>query len=476
MQEAKRKFPVLAVIAVILAVLAVGMLFLLLAPGPRMHWALTMGEKYLTQGNYEQAVTMFTRAIQVDDRAEAAYLGRAEAYTQLGDNEAAEADLTFIIDELGTGDAEVYLTRAAVYDALHQPEKAQADRDAAQKMGADVTEPDTTPEPTATPKPTKTVSLPTMVTGYYDGVQSYRETFHYSSDGIMLEHGFSSSDDDDGNILETYDHHGYLTKAMNPDGNDDRMNQYNNDGRLISSTSITTGDTNTYTYDDHGNQTYFNTTANWDYGTTMYYSYAYDDQGRIQHALGGIEQNSNDHEFIYTYNEDGSYTLDEYSRYIDDYCHRVVTFTADGIPQESHLYGTDESISTADVTYDAFGNVLLKYGRNEDGLPTYQEEYTYDSRGRMLSSTHTLLNPDVFWPGQNALTTTTYTYTFDNDGNAIGCEVYDNGTLTRSIAYEVHEVTPEYVKTHLHTNDVPISIADEPVDCSWRYKSYAVLN
>ena len=457
MQEAKRKFPVLAVIAVILAVLAVGMLFLLLAPGPRMHWALTIGEKYLTQGNYEQAVTMFTRAIQVDDRAEAAYLGRAEAYTQLGENEAAEADLTFVIDELGTEDAEVYLTRAAVYDALHQPEKAQADRDAAQKMGADVTEPDTTPEPTATPKPTKTVSLPTMVTGYYDGVQSYRETFHYSSDGIMLEYGLSSDND---NMLETYDHHGYLTKRMDQYNNDERMNQYNNDGRLISSTSITTGDTDTYTYDDHGNLTSSSV-----YGTTMYYSYAYDDQGRIQHAIAGMEQNSNDHEFIYTYNEDGSYTLEEYRRVID-YYHRVVTFTADGIPQESHLYstGTDGSISTVDVTYDAFGNMLLKYGRDEDGSSAYQiEKNTYDSRGRMLSSTY--YND-----------TTTYTYTFDNDGNAIGCEVYVDGTLTQSIAYEVHEVTPEYVKTHLHTNNVPISIADEPVDCSWRYKSYAVLN
>lgn len=283
----------------------------------------------------------------------------------------------------------------------------------------------------------------------------------------MLEYGFSS---DNSNTLETCDHHGYLTKTMNPYDNDDRMNQYNNDGRLISSTSITTGDTDTYTYDDHGNLTSSSV-----YGTTMYYSYAYDDQGRIQHALGGMEQNSNDHEFIYTYNEDGSYTLEEYRRVID-YYHRVVTFTADGIPQESHLYGTDESISTADVTYDAFGNVLLEYGRNEDGSPDYQVENTYDSRGRMLSSTFTQLNQDALLPGMSASTTTTYTYTFDNDGNAIGCEVYVDGTLTQSIAYEVHEVTPEYVKTHLHTNNVPISIADGPDDRSWRYNRYAVLN
>ena len=475
MENIKRKFPVLAVIALILAVLAAGMLFLVLAPGPRLHWALTMGEKYLTQGNYEQAVTMFTRAIQVDDRAEAAYLGRAEAYTQLGESEAAEADLTFVIDELGTEDAEVYLTRAAVYDALQQPEKAQADRDTAQEMGADVTEPDTadttpaeaepTPEPTATPKPTKTVSLPVTVTNYNDdGLQSSQETFHYSSDGILLEYGLSS---DYSNTLESYDQHGNPTQNT--------TNQYDNDGRLISSTTITTGDVQTYTYDDHGNLTYFNTTSAGAYGTTMYYSYAYDNQGRIQHALGGMGQNSSDYEFIYTYNEDGSYTLDQYGRAME-YYHRVVTFTADGIPQESHLYGTDESISIEDVTYDAFGNILTDYVRNEDGSPAYQVENTYDNRGRIRSSTTTTLNPAAVLPGMSASSTTTYTYTFDNDGNAIGCEVYDNGTLTQSISYEVHEVTPEYVTTHLNANNVPISIAYQPTDYSWRYNRYAVLN
>ena len=47
-----RKINPLAIIAVILILLALGMLFLIFAPGPRMKWALTMGEKYLTDCEY----------------------------------------------------------------------------------------------------------------------------------------------------------------------------------------------------------------------------------------------------------------------------------------------------------------------------------------------------------------------------------------------------------------------------------------
>lgn len=43
-QPQKRKINPLAIVAVILLVLAAGMLFLIFAPGPRMKWALSMGE------------------------------------------------------------------------------------------------------------------------------------------------------------------------------------------------------------------------------------------------------------------------------------------------------------------------------------------------------------------------------------------------------------------------------------------------
>ncbi len=60
----------LAIVAVILLVLAAGMRFLIFAPGPRMKWALSMGEKYLTRMRLHPGRYMFSRAIRVDARSE----------------------------------------------------------------------------------------------------------------------------------------------------------------------------------------------------------------------------------------------------------------------------------------------------------------------------------------------------------------------------------------------------------------------
>lgn len=163
-QPQKRKINPLAIVAVILLVLAAGMLFLIFAPGPRMKWALSMGEKYLTECDYTQAVTMFSRAIRVDARSEPAYLGRAEAYIQLNQPAAAVEDLTFVIDELTTDDADVYIQRAEAYTMLGNTDAAQADLDTAASLGADTTAaeetlaaltPEPTPESTAAPEEKK---------------------------------------------------------------------------------------------------------------------------------------------------------------------------------------------------------------------------------------------------------------------------------------------------------------------------------
>ncbi len=50
---------------------------------------LNLGEKYLTEEEYEQAVVAFTEAISLDDKNVEAYLGLAEAYLGLGDEDAA---------------------------------------------------------------------------------------------------------------------------------------------------------------------------------------------------------------------------------------------------------------------------------------------------------------------------------------------------------------------------------------------------
>ena len=193
-QPQKRKINPLAIVAVILLVLAAGMLFLIFAPGPRMKWALSMGEKYLTECDYTQAVTMFSRAIRVDARSEPAYLGRAEAYIQLNQPAAAVEDLTFVIDELTTDDADVYIQRAEAYTMLGNTDAAQADLDTAASLGADTTAaeetlaaltPEPTPESTAAPEEKK-IEHPRefRFTASYKGSGSDGD-FFYDEDGRL---------------------------------------------------------------------------------------------------------------------------------------------------------------------------------------------------------------------------------------------------------------------------------------------------
>ena len=193
-QPQKRKINPLAIVAVILLVLAAGMLFLIFAPGPRMKWALSMGEKYLTECDYTQAVTMFSRAIRVDARSEPAYLGRAEAYIQLNQPAAAVEDLTFVIDELTTDDADVYIQRAEAYTMLGDTDAAQADLDTAASLGADTTAaeetlaaltPEPTPESTAAPEEKK-IEHPRefRFTASYKGSGSDGD-FFYDEDGRL---------------------------------------------------------------------------------------------------------------------------------------------------------------------------------------------------------------------------------------------------------------------------------------------------
>ena len=191
-QPQKRKINPLAIVAVILLVLAAGMLFLIFAPGPRMKWALSMGEKYLTECDYTQAVTMFSRAIRVDARSEPAYLGRAEAYIQLNQPAAAVEDLTFVIDELTTDDADVYIQRAEAYTMLGNTDAAQADLDTAASLGADTTAaeetlaaltPEPTPESTAAPEEKK-IEHPREFR-FTTGVGGANGDFLYDEDGRL---------------------------------------------------------------------------------------------------------------------------------------------------------------------------------------------------------------------------------------------------------------------------------------------------
>lgn len=86
-----------------------------------------LGVRYLSEGNYEEAIIAFTAAIEIDPKQAEAYVGRGDAYIGQGETEenltAAKADYEKSI-ELNETNAEAYLGLANVYILQRDYDKA----------------------------------------------------------------------------------------------------------------------------------------------------------------------------------------------------------------------------------------------------------------------------------------------------------------------------------------------------------------
>ena len=108
---------------------------------------LEVGQKYLTELNYTEAVASFTEAIELDPENIPAYMNRAEAYLALGQYDDAKADYGTVIEK--TADqpylqAEAYIGRAEINEQTTANEDALSDykeaSNALDKVEADKTE------------------------------------------------------------------------------------------------------------------------------------------------------------------------------------------------------------------------------------------------------------------------------------------------------------------------------------------------
>ena len=77
-----------------------------------------LGIRYLSEGNYEEAIIAFTAAIEIDPKRAEAYVGRGDAYIGSGETEdnltAAQADYEQAI-ELDVSDVNTYLKLTNLY-------------------------------------------------------------------------------------------------------------------------------------------------------------------------------------------------------------------------------------------------------------------------------------------------------------------------------------------------------------------------
>ncbi len=124
-----------------------------------------LGNRYLSQGNYEAAILAFTAAIEIDPRRVEAYVSRAGAYTAVGDYSAARAD---------------YEQAAALAPENEAVQAGLAELDALESAAPQST-PTPTAAPTATPEPAPTQEsaigladpeLPLVYDAYYETAES----------------------------------------------------------------------------------------------------------------------------------------------------------------------------------------------------------------------------------------------------------------------------------------------------------------
>ena len=95
---------------------------------------IELGQKYLTELNYTEAVASFTEAIKLDPDNIQAYMGRAEAYKGLKQYSDAKTDYTTAIekaDEMPYTQAQAYAGRAEVCDLTEDTAGAESDYNAA---------------------------------------------------------------------------------------------------------------------------------------------------------------------------------------------------------------------------------------------------------------------------------------------------------------------------------------------------------
>ena len=91
---------------------------------------IELGQKYLTELNYTEAIASFTEAIKLDPNNIQAYMGRAEAYVALGEYDKALADYRFIsgtTEDMPYTRARSYIGQAEVHEKMEQPARAVSD-------------------------------------------------------------------------------------------------------------------------------------------------------------------------------------------------------------------------------------------------------------------------------------------------------------------------------------------------------------
>lgn len=123
------------------------------ATAKKVNKQLSLGEKYLSELNYEQAIAAYEAAIKIDPKCADAYLGLAEIYEEMGDFEKAEKVLKDARDAVeDEGDLDRILRKRK------RIQKKQEEKESITPAPNPTEEPTVPPTPTLSPTPEPTIT------------------------------------------------------------------------------------------------------------------------------------------------------------------------------------------------------------------------------------------------------------------------------------------------------------------------------
>ncbi len=330
---------------------------------------LNLGEKYLTDLNYEEAIVYFNKVIEVEPKNARAYLGSAEAYVAMGDIDSAIAIL-----EQGIEVVDDPTELEAMLAELLGEDEAEAEDEI---VPDEVVTDDTVPEDEeVVEEVTAELVYVTSAVYYYnsDGSVISQETYEYDENGNLIKYVLPSGYWEE----YEYDASGLMTKQTRyvTDGSvwwwdDFEYDTYGNVSKVIESMDY---DSEIITFETLYENTY--DTNGWLIVADARYScteYEYDSDGNLVSTFYHSTENSqDDFALISEYDSYGeliretqywSYVLSDYNLEDLDYIHEFV-------------YERDLNGNIIKVTqYDTDGSVG----------EWFEYTYTYSSSGEILS-------------------------------------------------------------------------------------------
>ena len=299
-----------------------------------------LGVRYLTDGNYEEAIIAFTAAIKIDAKNALAYIGRGDAYLGQG---AADEYLAAAFTDFETAlslddtNADAYLGMAEVYIARKQFDEAME----ILRQGVEKT-----------------------------GDQRLADRLAELEDGNIADYW--------GRTLKEiwYDENGALTCWYEYD--------YNDQGQCVDITS----------YGPGGNQIQHIEQCYDEQGHMIYGRYGMNGNGDMQGATytyNGADQwekvvFDSGSSIVYTYDSSGNKIREDFYDASGNLTGHIVNEYGEGYRRENHYY-VDEGSERLDQYYVNLynGDSFRREQHNADGALEHYWTYEYDTNGKLIA-------------------------------------------------------------------------------------------